>query len=338
MTSSTLPSALLTAREYVDPELRKAVSRLDDGSRRVSEYHLGWTQADGSPGEGVGKALRPALVLLSAQAVTGEAGQAVPAAAAVELVHNFSLLHDDVMDGDTSRRHRPTAWTVFGRSAALLAGDALLTLATDVLLDTTSPYGPAAARSLSATVTQLIAGQSADLDFEHRLDVTLDECLRMVAGKTAALLACSASIGALYVGAPRDTVARLHAFGAELGMAYQVVDDFLGLWGDSEITGKPVLSDLRARKKSLPVVHALTSGTPAGQRLRALYGQPDPLSEKQLEQAAEMVCQAGSREWALAECERRLTSAQRHLSRSACDGTTIESLTELAEFIVRRQR
>lgn len=336
--TSVLPPVLHTARESVEPALRTAIERLDADSRRVCAYHFGWTEVDGSVGESGGKALRPALVLLSAQvgSAAEETEQSVVPAAAVELVHNFSLLHDDVMDGDTSRRHRPTAWTVYGKSAALLAGDALLALSTEVLLGSATPCAVAAARMLSGTTRTLVSGQAADLDFEERQDVTLDECLRMAHDKTAALLGCAAAIGALYQGADRETVDQLHGFGTELGMAFQLVDDLLGLWGDSETTGKPVLSDLRTRKKSVPVVHALSSGTSHGQRLRALYGQAEPLSEDQLREAADMVRGAGSEEWTRAECDRRLAAARQCLP-VACDGVGA-SLTELAEFIVRRQR
>ncbi|QIZ38518.1 polyprenyl synthetase family protein [Saccharopolyspora sp. ASAGF58] len=330
--TTVLPPALQTAREAVDPVLRNAVDRLDPDTRRVCEYHFGWSDADGSPGGGGGKALRPAMVLLSARSVA-TAGDPIVAAAAVELVHNFSLLHDDVMDGDTSRRHRATAWTVFGKPAALLAGDALLALSNEILLESPSRHAAAAARSLSIATRVLIAGQAADLGFECRAEVGLDECLQMAHDKTAALLACASSIGALHVGAPRETVARLHAYGTELGMAFQLVDDLLGLWGDPDVTGKPVLSDLRARKKSVPVVHALSSGTAAGDRLHRLYAQAEPLIEDQLQEAAEMVQRAGSADWTRQECERRLAAADEYLP----DGDVTESLTELAEFIVRRK-
>lgn len=335
--TATLPSSLHKARQFVDPELRAAVAGLDQETRRVSEYHFGWIDADGSPADSTGKAVRPALVLLSAQAGGGQYGQASSVAAAVEMVHNFSLLHDDLMDEDFSRRHRPTAWTVFGGSAALLAGDALLNRALQSLLEDPSPGAIPAARSLSSTASKLIVGQSADLDFERRTDVTLDECLAMAAGKTAALLACASSIGALFVGAPRQTVVELYAFGSELGMAFQIVDDLLGLWGDPAVTGKPVLSDLRARKKTLPVVHALSSGTAAGLRLSTLYAKRDPMTEAELREAAGMVEEAGSAEWMHAECERRLISARKHLRLAGCDGAADE-LTELADFIVRRQQ
>ncbi|PRW62723.1 polyprenyl synthetase family protein [Actinopolyspora mortivallis] len=335
--TTTVPSALVSARETVDPHLRRAVARLDPDTRRVSEYHFGWVSADGTPEVRSGKALRPALVLLSARAGNGDERAALSGAAAVELVHNFSLLHDDLMDGDLSRRHRPTAWSVFGRSTALLAGDALLELAHDVVLEDDSPQALRAARSLSGTVRSLIAGQAADLDFEQRLDVGIAECQRMVAGKTAALIACSCSMGALLTGASEHTVQRLHEFGFELGMAFQLVDDLLGVWGDPEETGKPVLSDLRARKKSVPVVHALNSGTPEGERLRKLYEQPEPLTESQVEQAAELLRGAGSAEWTRAESERRLQAGCRQLRRADCEGTT-EGLTELADFVLRRNQ
>lgn len=335
--TATFPPALAAAREFVDPELRKAVDRLDEDTRRVCQYHFGWIDANGAPDDRCGKSIRPALVLLSAQGGGGDYGQALSVAAAIELVHNFSLLHDDLMDGDLSRRHRPTAWAVFGRSNALLAGDALLGLATETVLLDPSPGSAVAARTLSTAIRKLIAGQADDLGFEKRTNVTVDECLTMSGGKTAALLACACSIGALFVGAPRQSVAQLHAFGSELGMAFQLVDDLIGLWGDPEVTGKPVLSDLRSRKKSAPVVHAMSSRGSAGARLRALYDQPEPFSEPQLEEAADLVEQAGSRQWARDESERRLGSARRHLRHADCEPAT-EGFSELADFILRRQR
>ncbi len=335
--TATAPSVLASARTIVEPELRTCVARLDEDMRRVSAYHFGWVDADGVPSGGCGKLLRPALVLLSARAAGHNESQVVTAAAAVELVHNFSLLHDDVMDEDVSRRHRPTAWTVFGRPAALLAGDALLALATDVLLAHPAPQAPVATRALSAATQQLITGQSADLSFKSRGEVTVQDCLAMSACKTGALLACACSIGATFVGAPSRLVTELHAFGAELGLAFQLVDDLLDLWGDPSVTGKPVLADVRARKKTIPVAHALTSSTAAGAALRELYAQPEPFDEDQVQAAADLVAQAGSREWTQQECSRRLSNAQLHLQRAGCPGPT-EGLFELAEFIVWRQR
>src|SRR6202522_2451134 len=163
-----MPEGVAIARDLVGPAMETAIARLTPEVRVVAAYHLGLADAGGNPTRGgSGKALRPALALLSARAAGAAPERGVDAAVAVELVHNFSLLHDDIMDGDTERRHRPTAWTVFGVGAAILAGDALLVLAQDLLLET-PPYGVWAARCLSAAVQRLIAGQGSDLAFERR--------------------------------------------------------------------------------------------------------------------------------------------------------------------------
>src|SRR6201997_176055 len=175
-----MPAGVAVARDLVGPATEAAINRLSPRVRGVSPYHYGLADAEGNPvRNGSGKVLRPALALLSARACGAAPERGVPPAVAVELVHNFSLLHDDIMDDDTERRHRPTAWTVFGVGAAILAGDALLCLAQDMLITDPSPQGVWAARCLSAAVHRLIAGQGADLAFERRDDVTLDECLQM---------------------------------------------------------------------------------------------------------------------------------------------------------------
>src|SRR6202047_2599270 len=226
-----MPAGVAVARDLVGPATEAAINRLSPRVRRVAAYHYGLADAEGNPVRvGSGKALRPALALLSARAAGVPAERGVTAAVAVELVHNFSLLHDDIMDGDTERRHRPTAWTVFGVGAAILAGDALLTLAQDMLLEDATPQGPWAARCLSVAVQRLIAGQGADLAFERRDDVTLAECQEMAGDKTAALMGCACSIGAIHVGAPPAMAMGLAGFGAHAGQAFQLTDDLLGIW------------------------------------------------------------------------------------------------------------
>jgi geranylgeranyl diphosphate synthase type I len=261
----------------------------------------------------------------------------VTAAAAVELVHNFSLVHDDIMDGDTERRHRPTAWTVFGVGAAILAGDALLVLAQDLLLEGPAPQGMWASRCLSASVQRLIAGQGADLAFERRDDVTLQECLEMAGDKTAALMACACSIGAIYVGAPAELAMGLAGFGAHAGLAFQLTDDLLGIWGAPEVTGKPVRSDLRARKKSLPVVAALTSGSEPGDELRALLASAGPLGEDDLLRAADLVEAAGGKAWTEAEADVQLASAGKCLAETDMPDDVRAEFAGIAEFITGRQ-
>jgi geranylgeranyl diphosphate synthase, type I len=338
--TATIPEGVESARDLVGPAIAAAVDQLSPEVRIVAAYHLGLTDPAGRPtgraGAG-GKALRPALALLSARAAGAAPEHGVPAAAAVEFVHNFSLLHDDIMDGDTERRHRPTAWTVYGVGAAILAGDAMLALAQDLLLEGSAPQNIWASRCLSAAVQRLIAGQGADLAFERRDDVTLDECQQMAGDKTAALMACACSIGAIYVSAPADLAMGLAGFGAHAGLAFQLTDDLLGIWGAPEITGKPVRSDLRTRKKSLPVVAALTSGTDAGRELGALLAQAEPLGEDELIRAAGLVEAAGGREWAEAEADAALASADKCLAETDMSDDVRSEFAAIAQFITTRQ-
>ncbi len=338
MTTRTVaPPALAAGRDLVEPALRAAVDELSPDMRRVCGYHHGWWDERGAPtGASGGKALRPALAVLSARAAGAAPERGVPAAVAVEFVHNFSLLHDDIMDGDTERRHRPTAWTVFGTSSAILAGDALLTAAIDALLRTGEAGALPAARALTAAVQRLIAGQSADLEFERRLDVSLADCIAMAGDKTAALLACACSAGATLVGAPRPLTAALAEFGEHLGVAFQLIDDLLGIWGASDVTGKPFRSDLRARKKSVPVVAALRAGTDASAELAALYASEGTLDEEQIERAARLVEAAGGRAWVEGEANRRMRAAETLLAGLDIPAAVRAELLAIAHFVTAR--
>lgn len=222
------------SRASVDPELRRVIETLPGPLRRIALYHFGWEHADGTPAAGnAGKAIRPALVLTAVRALGGQQETAVRAAAAVELVHNFTLLHDDVMDRDTTRRHRPTAWAVFGDADAVLAGDSLQALAHQLLAEDPHPASSAAAARLASCVVELCAGQHTDTAMERRGpdDVTLDEVLAMAEAKTGALLGCACALGALYAGAGEEDVDALDAFGREAGLAFQLIDDVIGIWG-----------------------------------------------------------------------------------------------------------
>jgi geranylgeranyl diphosphate synthase type I len=327
------------ARASVDPALRAALDSLPGSMRRIALYHFGWEHADGTPAVGnAGKAIRPALVLAAATALGGPAARraAVRAAAAVELVHNFTLLHDDVMDRDTTRRHRPTAWTVFGDADAILAGDALQALALGLLAEDPHPASAAAAARLAACVVELCAGQQADTAMEKRgpAEVTLDEVLAMAEAKTGALLGCACALGALYAGALEEDVEALDAFGREAGLAFQLIDDVIGIWGDPRRTGKPAGADLAARKKSLPVVAALASGTPAAVELAELYAVP--YDQGDLERTTLAVERAGGRAWAQEQAADRMARAMSELTRAIPDPESAGGLLSLAEFVTRR--
>jgi geranylgeranyl diphosphate synthase type I len=266
------------AREVTQPMMRQAVARLAPSIRDVVCYHLGWTDADGTPNEvRGGKGIRPALAMLSAEAAWADASVGAPGGVAIELAHNFSLVHDDLMDGDRERRHRATVWALWGPGMAILAGDALSNLATEVLLSSANPAALAAAAALGEATSEMIAGQADDLAFERRQIVSVEECMAMSTAKTGALLGCAASIGAILAGAPPATVRALRDFGRHLGVSFQAVDDLLGIWGDPATTGKPAGNDIRQRKKSMPIVAALAAGDEEAKELEALlFGAPHP--------------------------------------------------------------
>lgn len=340
-------------RALLAPALREWVERLPAPVSRVASYHFGWTDSAGRPDSAPpGKFLRPALVLGCAEAVGGTAEEALAPAVAVELVHNFSLLHDDILDGDTTRRHRATAWVVFGSPAALLAGDALLIHATRVLSEgsqaqdqdrATAPSRAATGvRWLCEATTRLIEGEQSDIGFEDRSRVSLAECLQMTERKTAALLSCSCALGALWGGGSPDRIDQLRRFGSHLGIAFQLADDLLGIWGDPSVTGKPTGADLASRKKSLPVVAALSSDTPAGRALAARYGEtPDPESDPdgmETARLAALVAEAGGRTWAERMAAHHLQQALERLAAARPAAPAAERLAALARLAVHRDR
>ena len=331
--SRTAQQILAWSRQITDPALLESVEQLPPSMRLIAGYHFGWWDSTGTPTPGTaGKAIRPALALLSARAVGGNVEAAVPAAVAVELVHNFSLLHDDVMDNDPIRRHRPTAWTVYGVADAILTGDALLALASQCL----SQSGAAAVEELNRCVIELCQGQSSDVKFERRDSVRLDECWKMVAGKTGSLLGCACALGALAAGVDTGRAKHMRSFGRHLGMAFQLIDDLLGIWGDPAVTGKPVHSDLANRKKSLPVVVSLESRTAAAGELAELYQRSEPLDEDQLVYAAGLVEQSGAREWARRRADLEIDLAMSRLIAAECRSDAAEELRQLAWLITSR--
>jgi geranylgeranyl diphosphate synthase type I len=342
MTGSTsqAPATQVVGMELLRPAMQSAFTRLHPQLTRVCNYHRGWCDADGTPVDGAegGKSLRPALVFLGAAAAGGPPDEALPGALAVEMIHDFSLLHDDVIDNDRTRRHRPTAWTVFGVPPALLAGDALVGLATELLVEIPGDRGRRAALVLAATMRRLMAGQTDDLAFETRDDVTFGNYLTMAGAKTAALLSCSVAVGALLGGGDEELVAGMTALGEHLGLAFQLVDDLLALWGDPAVTGKPVLSDLRARKKSAPIVCALDSDHAGIPALRKYLNGRQDADEATLQHFADVIEQSGARAQVEAEAERHLHLTQATIDELPVSAPVASQLTALAEFVTRRSR
>ena len=269
-------------RPLVQQEMRAVLGASPDGLYAWMRYHLGWEDRGGAAvNASPGKLLRPLALLLATELCGGRVEQAVPAGAAVELIHNFSLLHDDVEDASDTRRGRETVWTFAGVAQAINAGDGMFTLAhlgmyRLAAAGVDADRMVAASRELHEACLRLVEGQYLDISFEQRSDVTLEEYLRMAEGKTAAMFAAPFAIGALLAGAAPPVVDAYREFGRRVGLAFQAVDDVLGIWGDPAVTGKPVGDDLASRKMTYPVIVALSGA--GGERLRAAYADRSPSS------------------------------------------------------------
>lgn len=304
-------------------------------------YHMGWEDRAFRPITGpqpTGKRIRPVLCLLCCEACGGDWERALPAAAAVELVHNFSLIHDDIEDGDSTRRGRPTVWSIWGVPQALNAGDTLFTLAHLALFRLSDRGVPpetvlSALRILLQACLRLTEGQFLDLRFESQEEVSVEDYLFMVARKTAELLSAACELGALVAGSSPKVRQRLRAFGYHAGIAFQMQDDILGIWGDPAVTGKPVGSDLRRGKKTFPVLYALSREPMLRDLLPNIVYSSDNLRA-----AMTLINRSGARE---AARERALEEADRALQalrETGLSGPAADTLATLAHQIAFRDR
>src|SRR5438093_4028130 len=300
-------------------------------------YHLGWEDAEGRPQEAGGKGLRPALCLLACEAAGGDWHRALPAAAAVELIHNFSLIHDDIQDRDQERHHRPTVWSIWGEAQAINAGDALLALARPVVLTLANEGVPAAtvieaARVLDESTLAMVEGQTMDIAFEDKSDVDVAAYLQMVRQKSGALFDCALRLGVLAAGGDWVLAERLGRVGRTLGNAFQVRDDMLGVWGDESKTGKATGADVYRRKKSLPVVYALSEGK-AGVRegLRAIY-EKAALDADDVTHVRQCLDEVGARGYCESQAAERKENAIGELGRLDLVPGPREEIIRTAEF------
>lgn len=328
-------------RHAVQFELDRAIDSCPPPLRDMLRYHMGWQDQHGRSCSGEpGKYIRSTLCLLSCEAVGGDASQAVPAAAALELVHNFSLIHDDIEDVSYERHHRPAVWSVWGQSQGMNAGDAMFALAYLALTrlkekGMTDGKITTSAQRLSLTCLELCEGQYLDLDYEARVDITIEDYLDMAARKTAALIAASASLGAYLGGASSGLVDALHSFGKELGIAYQVRDDVMGIWATSEETGKPA-HDIPQRKKTLPVVYGLqSSGGEDRERLVELYAQ-ESFEGADIAEVVRILERLGAREYAERLVRQYYSGAVTRLESERLGASGQARLKEAAHFLLER--
>lgn len=303
--------------------------------RAMLDYHMGW-EGEGAGPEAQGKRIRPLLVLLSAEAAGENWRDALPAAVAVELLHNFSLVHDDIQDRSPLRRSRPTVWVKWGIAQAINAGDVLFTLAFAALQDL-SPVLSAqkvllANHLLQQTCLRLTEGQFLDISYETQTGLSLDSYWPMIGGKTSALLACCAELGALTGGAEEERRAHFREYGYTLGLAFQVLDDWLGIWGDVALTGKSVDSDLATGKKTFPVLYALSKQGPFSRRW--LEGGIRP---EEVPGLARMLEGEGVEAHTLETAERLTGQSMEALCRAAGEGEAALALQELTRALLARK-
>jgi len=333
------------AKRYLaalEEEIRHVTRCPDSGPRllySMLHYHLGWLDVNFQPTQAnAGKRLRPIFLLLACEAQGGDWYQALPAATAVELLHNFSLIHDDIEDRDEMRRGRRTLWALWGEAQAINAGDALFTLAYRALLNLKTTGVPAACivealARFNQTTLNLTEGQCRDISFETEVHVDEVTYLKMVAGKTAALLALCCELGGLIADAKPAHITALHDFGHALGMAFQMQDDLLGLWGDPARTGKLAASDLHNRKKTLPILHGLSHST----ELQALLAQPK-LDAAAVENALANLERAGSRAYTQERARVYHENALAALERTQGQGEAQAALHALAQRLLNRDK
>ena len=301
------------------------------------QYHMGWVDENFLPTTvHGGKRIRPLLAMLTCQASGGEWLHVVPAAAAFEILHNFSLVHDDIEDASPTRRGRKTVWRIWGEAQAINSGDAMFSLSHLLLLQL-SKYGAPpeivirALRRFDETCLSLTKGQYLDMDFETRDVVQVDDYIEMITGKTAVLLSLCAETGALVADQDEETIAHYSQFGLNLGLAFQVIDDILGIWGDESKTGKSAATDIITKKKTLPVLYGLERSAD----LRDLYRDAEA-DERFVREVINQLDAIGAKEYASERAAAYSKEARWHLREAKPVGEAGEALLQLADMLLQR--
>lgn len=334
----TLPLAFHRYRKELNKELASMLSRGSLALYDMMRYHLGWIDEEGRPEEAQGgKLVRPSLCLLCCEAAGGDWRLALPAAAAVELVHNFSLIHDDIEDGDEERRGRATVWRIWGQPQAINAGDAMHGLARLALLGLDGRGVPPAkvlraASILDETCVELCEGQYLDISYENQFDINIDAYLEMIARKTAALMACSFELGALLGTEDETLVERFRRLGRKMGLVYQIRDDILGIWGS-----KSSASDIKKKKKTLPVIYALerAKGEEREELLR-IYGK-GTINLEDVARVIQILSQLGAKEYAQEMAQKYYQEALSELEGAGLSAWAEEELKEVTAFLLERE-
>jgi geranylgeranyl diphosphate synthase type I len=335
--------------EAIETELKRQVGRLDQPRTRLFHemlsYHMGWV-GEGSGPQATGKRIRPLLTLLSLDSVLVKKENskfeikwlhAVSAAAAVELVHNFSLVHDDIQDNSELRRGRKTVWVKWGSPMAINVGDAIFVIANQAVMDLQQQY-PAkivnrVSTSLNECCLELTKGQFLDMSYEERKDLKVEDYWPMVGGKTSALLSICTQIGAILGYAQEERIENFRKFGHHLGLAFQVQDDILGIWGDQALTGKSAASDLVEGKNSLPVLFGLEKNGEFSARWKQ-----GPITPEEVQPIALLLEKEGGKAYAEKVSEDETKTALKFLDLANPYGEAGQIIRELANLLLQRNQ
>jgi geranylgeranyl diphosphate synthase, type I len=323
----------------IEIELRRQIARLDEPKtlalQEMLTYHMGWT-GEGAGVVAQGKRIRPLLVLLITASCGADWKFSLPAAAAVELVHNFSLVHDDIQDNSDKRRGRETVWVKWGIPQGINAGDALFVLSNLAILDlaVTHPITTVieSAKILSNTCLNLTRGQYLDMSYERRMDLTIEDYWTMIRGKTAALFSACCELGSLLSKVDESTQKAYRDFGHYLGLAFQVQDDLLGIWGDSVSTGKSIDSDLITGKKTLPVIFGIIKKGAFAQRWSEGSLRPEEVPGLAMQLASE-----GARLYTRNFADQMMDMALQSLRTAEPKGEAGEALFDLVSKLLNRE-
>lgn len=329
--------------DLIDNEMKEIFRGRDYPSQlyQMMKYHLGWLDEEMKPVEQYkGKRFRPTLTLLTYNSLSGVYDKVFPAAVAIELIHNFSLIHDDIEDRDEERRHKPTVWKLWGVPHGINAGDGMHVLANIAALGlrerlVTESKIVDVLFILNNTIMRLCEGQYLDMSFESSMDVTVEEYIRMISGKTAALVEASMEVGAILATNDDSIVEKFREFGYKIGLAFQIVDDIIGIWGEN--TGKPFASDIRNKKKTLPVIYTLENAVKEdGEFLRGVYSK-EVLDDKDVQGVLSIMEKMGAKKHSEEIAKKYENEALYALDQTGIKNQAISKIMVLAEFLVRRK-
>jgi len=336
----SLPDPFYRYQSKLEAELKSALGESTLPLYVMLRYHLGWVDSKGCPQEtSGGKRARPTLCLLACEGVGGNWHSALPASAAIELMHNFTLIHDDIQDRSWKRRNRPTVWKIWGQAQGINAGDAMHALTQLAVLKLKERGIPEekimlASNTLSQTCLAICEGQYLDIEYEDSLDIGLDNYSEMIAKKTAALFECSLFLGALLGSNNQIQIEHLSSFGKRLGMAYQVQNDLAGIWGEKEIGGKLPYTDIKYKKKTLPIIYTLQRAEGKNrEKLLNIYSKAK-ISAEDVSHVLDILDRLGARNYTEEVIERYHLQALQDLEQAGLSPSAQQEMKEVSAFLL----